>query len=55
MHDVVALSGNTGYSSEPHLHVGVFRNVDGTKRTSIPIQFITKSGKINSLSAGQAY
>jgi murein DD-endopeptidase MepM/ murein hydrolase activator NlpD len=55
MHDVVALSGNTGYSSEPHLHVGVFRNVDGTNRTSIPIQFITKSGKINSLSAGQAY
>jgi len=55
MHDAIALSGNTGYSSEPHLHVCVFRNLDGTNRTTIPIQFATKSGEIESLREGQVY
>jgi murein DD-endopeptidase MepM/ murein hydrolase activator NlpD len=41
----IALSGSTGYTSEPHLHFMVFYNIDGTARKSIPIMFSSTHGQ----------
>lgn len=35
----LGLSGNTGWSTRPHLHFVVFRTIDGTKREALPIKF----------------
>lgn len=32
-------SGNTGYTSRPHLHFSVFHTIDGTLRTTLPVSF----------------
>ena len=39
--DIIAHSGNVGYSQSPHLHFNVFKPVSGKKSTSIPAGFIT--------------
>lgn len=44
--DAVALSGNTGYSSAPHLHFHVFIPVDGTQFQTIPVKFRAAAGAI---------
>lgn len=36
---LVGLSGNTGYTSKPHLHFSVFFTVDGARRVTVPIVF----------------
>lgn len=35
----IARSGNTGYSTTPHLHFVVHRPIDGTRRETLPIRF----------------
>ncbi len=50
----LALSGNTGFSSKPHLHLAVYYNIDGKTRKTIPIQFTTKNGVV-SLKTGDCY
>jgi murein DD-endopeptidase MepM/ murein hydrolase activator NlpD len=53
--DVIGLSGNTGFSSGPHLHFSVFKAKDGKSRESIPISFRTDKGAETTLLTGQAY
>ena len=36
---LLGLSGNTGFSSGPHLHFAVFNTIDGKTRATIPITF----------------
>lgn len=43
--DVIGLSGDTGYTSEPHLHFAVFNTISGRERRTIPIEFALPSGR----------
>jgi murein DD-endopeptidase MepM/ murein hydrolase activator NlpD len=53
--DLIGFSGNTGFSSEPHLHFGVFRVVDGEHQESIPVTFRTTRQTGLTLLAGRSY
>jgi murein DD-endopeptidase MepM/ murein hydrolase activator NlpD len=53
--DVIARSGNTGFSSGAHLHFCVFKTLSGRERVSIPIQFRTDVGKVATLAEGHSY
>jgi murein DD-endopeptidase MepM/ murein hydrolase activator NlpD len=51
----LALSGNTGYSALPHVHLGVYSAVDGTRRQSHRLTFVTREGTVAEPVVGRTY
>jgi murein DD-endopeptidase MepM/ murein hydrolase activator NlpD len=52
---LLALSGNSGYTRGPHLHFMVFRAKDSKTRESVPIRFVAKEGSGLLLEEGKSY
>jgi murein DD-endopeptidase MepM/ murein hydrolase activator NlpD len=51
----LARSGNTGFSTAPHLHFGVYRT-DGERRTeSLAVRFETRAGAVSQPRSGAHY
>ncbi|HTD68483.1 MAG TPA: M23 family metallopeptidase [Candidatus Limnocylindria bacterium] len=53
--DAVAASGNTGFTSGPHLHFAVFKARSGFGRETIPVKFRTADKPSVTLTSGQTY
>ncbi len=53
--ELIAHSGNTGFSSGPHLHLCVFKTQDGRTRESIPIAFRSADADKLTLVSGHRY
>jgi murein DD-endopeptidase MepM/ murein hydrolase activator NlpD len=53
--DVIALSGNVGYSQNPHLHFSIFKPQSGRVTGTIPFGFVTDYSDYEILEKGAFY
>jgi len=53
--DLIGFSGNTGFSSGPHLHFSVFKTKNGSQRQTVPVKFRTSDAFAVTLTEGKNY